>query len=200
VSGELDAMQRLRPQLSLDRVRPTWLTGGMIRLGVLSLFVVLVGMVRNRMSPTGGWVVFSAGCALALAGALLFAAGTGRVMARLGLGYRTEAFLLLLRRTGLPFLGLAFFLAWTLAYIALWAVHPHEAFKGLAAEPRFADFFYYAVSTAFISPPGDVFAASRGTRSATMIEMLTAFALLTAYLSSFVDWYGRREPDPRVEP
>jgi hypothetical protein len=33
-----------------------------------------------------------------------------------------------------------------------------------------------------------------------MIEMLTAFALLTAYLSSFVDWYGRREPEPKPEP
>jgi hypothetical protein len=34
-----------------------------------------------------------------------------------------------------------------------------------------------------------------------MIEMLTAFALLTAYLSSFVDWYGRsKEPGPEPEP
>jgi len=69
-------------------------------------------------------------------------------------------------------------------------------FTGLADKPRFADFFYYAVSTAFISPPGDVLAHSRGARSATMIEMLTAFALLTAYLSSFVDWYGRRDQEP----
>jgi hypothetical protein len=31
--------------------------------------------------------------------------------------------------------------------------------------------------------------------------MLTAFALLTAYLSSFVDWYGhRREPEAPPEP
>ena len=63
--------------------------------------------------------------------------------------------------------------------------------------PRFADFFYYAVSTAFISPPGDVLARSRGARSATMIEMLTAFALLTTYLASFVDWQ-RHEPSPSV--
>ena len=35
---------------------------------------------------------------------------------------------------------------------------------------------------------------SRGARSATMIEMLTAFALLTAYLSSFVDWRAADEP------
>jgi hypothetical protein len=79
-------------------------------------------------------------------------------------------------------------------------VHPTAAFTGLPQHPRFADFFYYAVSTAFISPPGDVLAHSRGARSATMIEMLTAFALLTAYLSSFVDWYGRREVSPPAPP
>ena len=56
---------------------------------------------------------------------------------------------------------------------------------------RFADFFYYAVTTAFAAPPGDLLAHSRGVRSATMIEMLTALALLAAYLSSFVDWIRR---------
>ena len=61
---------------------------------------------------------------------------------------------------------------------------------------RFADFFYTAVSTAFISPPGDILAHSRGARAATMIEMLTAFALITAYASSFVDWQrGRADAD-----
>ena len=89
-------------------------------------------------------------------------------------------------------LGLLFFLAWTLVYLGVWAVHPAEAFRGLGPRPRFADFFYYSVSTALISPPGDILAQSRGARGATMIEMLIAFALLTAYLSSFVDW-GRRE-------
>ena len=44
------------------------------------------------------------------------------------------------------------------------------------------------MSTAFISPPGDIVARSRGVRSATMIEMLTGFGLLATYLSSFVDW------------
>jgi hypothetical protein len=184
-----------RPQLDLDGARPTWLTAGMLRLAALSVFVVLVGMVRSRMSPNGGWIVVAGGSALALAGAILFATTTRRLSERLRFGHVTEAFLMLLRRTGLPLLGLAFFLAWTLVYIALWAVHPSQAFTGLAKQPRFADFFYYAVSTAFISPPGDVLAHSRGARSATMIEMLTAFALLTAYLSSFVDWYGRPRAD-----
>ena len=90
--------------------------------------------------------------------------------------------MLVLRRTGLPLLGLVFFLAWTVVYVALWAIHPEQAFTGLPDAPRFSDFFYYAVCTALISPPGDIFAASRGARSATMIEMLAAFALLTAYL------------------
>ena len=58
----------------------------------------------------------------------------------------------------------------------------------MSDEPRFADFFYYAVSTAFTSPPEGIAAGSRGTRSATMIELFTAIALLGAYVSSFVDW------------
>ena len=52
---------------------------------------------------------------------------------------------------------------------------------------------------AFVSPPGDVLAHSRGARGATMIEMLTAFALLTAYLSSFVDWQHRSGPSVRED-
>jgi hypothetical protein len=198
--GELDEVPRFRAQLALDRVRPTWLTSGMIRLGILSASVVLVGMIRARMTPHDAWVVFGVGVGLAVAGVLLFARGTQQLTARLGLGGRAEGVLLLLRRTGLPLLGLAFFLAWTIVYVGLWAFDPRHSFNGLSAFPRFADFFYYAVSTAFISPPGDIFASSRGARSATMIEMLTAFALLTAYLSSFVDWYGqRREPEPPPE-
>jgi len=184
-----------RRRLPVDVVaaRPSWLTAGMLRLAALSLFVVLVGMVRPRLSPDRAWIVFGVGAGLAVAGALAFTIATRQIASRHSFVRATEAVLLLLRRTGLPLLGLAFFLAWTLVYVALWAFDPTHSFTGLAPHPRFADFFYYAVSTAFISPPGDVVATSRGARSATMIEMLTAFALLTAYLSSFVDWYGRRE-------
>ena len=188
-------MPPLRTQLALDRVRPTWLTGGMIRLGILSLFVVLVGMVSSRMTPNRAWIVFGVGVGLAATGAVLFALGSRRLTQSLGLGHRAVGVVLLLRKTGLPLLGLAFFLAWTIVYVGLWAFDPVNSFNGLEKLPRFADFFYYAVSTAFISPPGDIFATSRGARSATMIEMLTAFALLTAYLSSFVDWYGRSSPE-----
>jgi hypothetical protein len=173
--------------------RPTWITKGMLRLATLSALVVVVGMVRPRMGTHGAWWVVGVGGALILVAVAALLGVTRRVEQRLRIEWASEAFLLVLRRTGLPLLGLGFFLAWTLVYIALWAVHPGEAFRGLPDAPRFADFFYYAVSTAFVSPPGDIFATSRGARSATLIEMLTAFALLTAYLSSFVDW--RRRPD-----
>ena len=38
-----------------------------------------------------------------------------------------------LRHTGLPLLGLVFFLAWTILYIGVWWVRPDGAFTGLAA-------------------------------------------------------------------
>jgi hypothetical protein len=177
------------PELAVHADRPTWITAGMIRLGLLSVFVVVVGMIPFRLTPDDAWIVVGVGGAIA-AGALAVLLGTTRALGRrLELRWAGDAFLLVLRRTGLPLLGLAFFLGWTVVYVALWAVHPLEAFRGLSPRPRFADFFYYAVSTAFISPPGDVLAHSRGARSATMIEMLTAFALLTTYLAAFVDWH-----------
>jgi hypothetical protein len=171
--------------------RPGWVTAGALRLAALSVFVVLVAMLRPRLTPyAAGWVVLGAGLVM-LAGGLLFAAKTRRVALRLpvpGQAQRiTDATFLLLRRLGLPLLGLAFFLLWAFVYMAVWWAHPHDAFRGLDAHPRFADFFYTSVSTAFISPPGDILAHSRGARAATIIEMLTAFAFVTAYASSFVD-------------
>jgi len=172
-------------------IRPTWITAGMIRLATLSAFVVAVGMIRFHLSHRGAWIVVGTGAGLvAIATAVAFGL-TRRIEERLAIPGASEAFLLLLRRTGLPLLGLGFFLVWTVVYIAIWAHHSGTAFVGLAAHPRFADFFYYSVTTAVLSPPGDLLAHSRGARSATMIEMLTAFALLTAYLSSFVDWHRR---------
>jgi len=178
----------LRP--ATGELRPT---AGMLRLALLAAFVVAVGMIRTRLTHGLAWTLVGIGAALAAAGVAVLLGATRRLERRLSVPWAGEAFVLVLRRIGLPLLGLAFFLAWTLVYVALWALHPHAAFAGLPESPRFADLFYYAVSTAFISPPGDVLARSRGARSATMIEMLTAFALLTAYLSSFVDWH-RREP------
>ena len=173
--------------------RPGWLTAGLLRLAVLSAFIVAVGMIRWHLTRTSGIVLVCVAAGVALATVAWFLGAVHRVARALPIlesGQRlTQAVLAQLRHVGLPLLGLALFLAWTFVYIALWVVHPHDAFRGLPAEPRFADFFYYAVTTAFISPPGDVVAHSRGVRSATMIEMLTAFALLTAYVSSFVDWH-----------
>jgi hypothetical protein len=182
-------------RFGLANVRPNWLTAGMLRLFALSVFIVAIGMIRERLSPHEAWIVIAvAGCAAVAAG-LWSLLATRRLLARLPfLEERSqrvsEAVLLLLRRLGLPMLGLVFFLCWTFVYLTLWAIHPHEAFRGLDPHPRFADFFYYAVSTAFTSPPEGIGAGTRGVKSATMIELLTAIALLSAYVSSFVDWRG----------
>lgn len=180
------------PRFSLE-VRPRWLTIGTLRLLALCGVVVVIAMLPGHLSPyEAGWVGWGGLGGVAVAVSVPFLAATRRLAARLPLA---EAVLVLLRHVGLVGLGLGFFLAWTFVYLTLWWRHPEETFRGLSASPRFADFFYYAVSTAFISPPGDIFAHSRGARSATIIEMLTGFALLAAYLSSFVDW-GRRGTEP----
>ena len=186
-------------------VRPGWLTTGALRMALLCGAIVAIGMLPWDMTPHRAGVVFFAGVAVVVGGGAFFALATRRVAGAFeripAVGPVAGAVLVLLRRTGLPLLGLAFFLAWTFGYIGLWWFHPDgpdAAFGGLPETPRFADFFYYSVSTAFISPPGDIIATSRGVRSATMIEMLTGLALLTAYVSSFVDWRvpGRGEPPP----
>ena len=151
-------------------------------------------MLRPRLTPHRAGLIAIAGAVAVVVGSVLFWATTRRLAERLpflsGSQQLADAAVLQLRRIGLPLLGLLFFLFWTFVYLALWAVHPGEAFRGLGPAPRFADFFYYAVSTALISPPGDILAHSRGARAATMIEMLTGFGVLTAYLSSFIDWSG----------
>jgi hypothetical protein len=178
--------------------RPGWMTAGAIRLALLSLFVILVAMVRPRLTPdNAGWVVLCGALgALAFGGSLLIATHrAAQVPSSSRTGRATEAIFLTLRRIGLPLLALAFFLTWTFVYIAVWWVHPEDAFRGLEPEPRFADFFYTAVSTAFVAPPGDIVAHSRGARAATVIEMMMAFALVTAYASSFIDWHRRSDPE-----
>ena len=105
----------------------------------------------------------------------------------------TVAVATVVRLVGLVGLGGAFVLFWTFVYLTLWWKHPAEAFGGLGALPRFADFFYYSVMTALTSPPGDITAHSRGARAATMIEMLTGLALLFTYIASFVDWDRRAD-------
>ncbi len=176
---------------------------GAVRLLVLCLFVLLVEMASPRFGRDAAAEVMLVGFGLLVAALLLFGVFERVLQARIarrvaGLS-RAErhvgATLGLLRLTGLPLVGLGFFLIWTFVYIGVWWYRPGGAFGGLAVEPRFADFFFYAVSTGLISPPNDIVAASRGARAATLIEMITALALVTTYLSSFTDFLARREPD-----
>src|SRR5205814_8864794 len=154
----------------------------------------------QHLSPRAAGLIAIIGAVAVLAGAAVFVGAARRLAEHLpflsGSQRMADALVLQLRRIGLPLLALLFFLFWTFVYLALWAIHPDEAFRGLGPDPRFADFFYYAVSTALISPPGDIVAHSRGARAATMIEMLTAFALVTAYAGSFFE--VRRSTEPPV--
>jgi hypothetical protein len=175
------------------------------RLIILCGFIVAVAMLSPRLSPDAAGAVALVGAAGVVAGGLVFSF-LARGVHHLGgssPGLRiAEALLLTLRRLGLPILALGFFLLWTFVYLALWWYHPDEAFTGLVRDgqdPRFADFFYYSVMTAFISPPNDIIAASRGARSATLIEMLTGLSLLATYLSSLVELPGKR-PDEGPTP
>jgi hypothetical protein len=189
---------RLDPIANADR--PNWLSAGLVRLLVLCSFIVLVEMLRPHLSPHSAGLIAIAGAIAVIAGAAVFVGAARRLAEHLpflsGSQRMADALALQLRRIGLPLLALLFFLFWTFVYLALWAIHPGDAFRGLGSDPRFADFFYYAVSTALISPPGDILAHSRGVRAATMIEMLTGFGVLTAYLSSFIDFGGERSAPP----
>jgi hypothetical protein len=176
--------------------RPGFLTTGLIRLLVLCAVIVGIGMLPGHLTPHEAGVIALVGLVcMPIVIAIPFLASVrglaGKVPA-------AAAALRFVNHFGLVGLGTAFFLFWTFVYLGLWWRHPHEAFTGLGPAPRFADFFYTSVSTAFISPPGDILAHSRGARSATMIEMMTGFALVAVYLSSFVDWAPQR-PDSEPE-
>jgi hypothetical protein len=184
---------RSRASLGLDE-RPAWLSRGVVRLGLLCLLIVLIAMLRPRLDRESAAIVSAVAGGLAVAGVAVLLGVTRRLVRRFAIldpaHQLAGAAAVLLRRAGLPLLGLLFFLAWTFVYLALWAFDPQGSFTGLDPSPRFADFFYYSVSTALISPPGDIFATSRGVRAATLIEMLTGFGLLSAYLTSFLDFRG----------
>jgi hypothetical protein len=181
-------------QLAPAQRMPGHLRAGGVRLLVACLAIWGLGMLSPQIDRDAAIVVLIVGWGLILAGLLVLALGTQRVLARLdvpllGAGVaRVAALVVALRRVGLVLLALAFFLFWTLIYIGVWRSHPDGAFRGLPHTPTFSDFFYYAVSTGFISPPGDIIAASKGARTATMIELLTGTAALAAYLGSFLDF------------
>lgn len=188
-----------RPSLPRINVaeRPRFLTTGLLRLAGLCGVIVVIGMLPGHLTPTKAGVIALVGLiALPIAIAIPFLAS---VRSFAGRAPAVAAGLRYVNHFGLVGLGAAFFLFWTFVYMGLWWRHPHEAFTGLGPHPRFADFFYTSVSTAFISPPGDILAHSRGARSATMIEMLTGFAVVAVYLSSFVDWAAPRQEEPEQE-
>jgi hypothetical protein len=168
--------------------------GGALRLLGACIAIWVLGMLSPEITPHTATIVLIVGWSFIALIALVLAIGTRRVVARLdvpllGAGVaRITALVLALRKVGIVLLALEFFLFWTLIYIGVWRWHPAGAFKGLPATPTFSDFFYYAVSTGFISPPGDITAYSKGARTATMIELLTGTAALAAYIGSFLDF------------
>jgi hypothetical protein len=172
---------------------PAFLRGGGLRLLSVCVAVWILGMLSPRVTPHQAGVVVVAAIALVLGIAALLAANTRRILRRLRIRLLdrsidvAEGLLLVVRRIGILVLALGFFLFWTLVYLGVWWWHPASAFRGLDQHPYFSEFFYYAVSTAFISPPGDILAHSRGARTATMVEIVTGAALLSVYLASFVD-------------
>lgn len=198
---------RLRLESPIDSTRmPGVLRGAGLRLISVCLAVWVVGMLSPRVTPHQAGVIVLVGFLLVLGLALLLGAGTRRILKRLRIGIvdrgvaAAEALLVLVRRIGLLILALGFFLFWTLVYLGVWWWHPASAFRGLDAHPYFSEFFYYAVSTAFISPPGDILAHSRGARTATMVEIVTGAALLSVYLASFVDLRGPSPTAPEGPP
>jgi hypothetical protein len=181
------------PLLAAERL-PGRVRAGGVRLLVACLAIWGLGMLSPQIDRDRAIIVMIVGWGVIAAAVLVLVLGTQRVLHRLdvpllGAGVaRAAALLLALRRVGLVLLALAFFLFWTLIYIGVWRAHPEGAFRGLPGTPTFSDFFYYSVSTGFISPPGDITAASKGARTATMIELLTGTAALAAYLGSFLDF------------
>jgi hypothetical protein len=181
------------PLLATERLPGSVRAGGVRLLGAC-LAIWALGMFSPEIDRGAADVVLIVGWGVILAALLVLAVGTQRVLQRLdipllGAGVaRAAALVLALRRVGLVLLALAFFLFWTLIYIGVWRSHPSAAFHGLPRTPTFSDFFYYAVSTGFVSPPGDIIASSKGARTATMIELLTGTAALAAYLGSFLEF------------
>lgn len=176
--------------VTLPTAWPSKLRKAVIDFALLCAGIVAITMLPIRIRDGDGWwlALFAFG---GVAGVVAFLAVAQRLAHRSAFSFGQAAARMLragVRRLGLPLVGLVFFVVWTAIYITVWLVHPEEAFVGLGAAPRIADFFYYAVSAALLATPQDIVATSRGARAATLIEMLTGFAVLATYLSSFVSW------------
>ena len=101
---------------------------------MLCAFIVLVEMLRAPLAALGRPIAI-AGAAAVLVGAALFVGAARRLAEHLpflsGSQRMADALVLQLRKIGLPLLALLFFLFWTFVYLALWAIHPDDAFRGL---------------------------------------------------------------------
>ncbi len=79
----------------------------MLRLLALSVFIVLIGMISDRLSRREAWIVLIVAAAVTVGAGLWFALATRRLLARLPFLERssrraTEAVLLLLRNSACP--------------------------------------------------------------------------------------------------
>ncbi|MBM3679386.1 MAG: hypothetical protein FJW96_16160 [Actinobacteria bacterium] len=180
--------------VTLPSAWPSKLRKAVIDFALLCAGIVAITMLPIRIERDDGFwfVLFALG---GVAGVVTFVVVAQQLARRSPITFGQAAANVLrtgLRRLGLPLVGLVFFVVWTAIYISLWLVRPDGAFAGLAAAPRVADFFYYAVSAALLATPQDIVATSRGARAATLIEMLTGFAVLATYLASFVNWRDAR--------
>ena len=168
------------------------------KLGLLCLFIAVAGALPFRVTPGRAPLATIVAASLLVVVGLLVFSGAWAHARRVPLVDETHVaatrFLELVRLAGLPLLAGVFFLLWTFVYLELWRIDS-AAFDGLAAHPRYADFVYYSVSTAFIAPPADIVAHGQAVRVATMLEMVTGFAVLAAYLTTLASGLagGERE-------
>ena len=155
------AVRRYVPSLATGfSHRPGWLREGALRLLAVCFALLVLGMLSPRIDPDDAGRIVFFGAVIAGACVAGFVVLTRRTIQRLDIPYlsagavRAEGILLALRQVGILLLALAFFVFWTFVYIGVWWYRPESAFRGLSRpDPYLSEFFYYAVSTAFVSPP-----------------------------------------------
>ena len=159
----------LRPRRHRRRLpaAPGWLTAGAASpRAAVRCFVVGVGMVRPRLthhSAGGSWACWSRSRSSPVGAPALPRLDAPACGAAPSPRCRREPVLVQIRRArahGCRCSGSPSSSSGRWPYVGLWWFAARSSsFTGLEPhDPRFADFFYYAVSTAFISPPGDIIA------------------------------------------
>ena len=154
--------------LAAERL-PGKVRGGALRLLGACIAIWVLGMFSPEITPHTASIILIVGWSFIAAIVLVIAFGTHRVVERLdvpllgaGVARVSGAHAGAAQGRASSCSRSAFFLFWTLIYIGVWRSHPAGAFKGLPQTPTFSDFFYYSVSTGFISPPGDITAVQQG--------------------------------------